>query len=605
MHGTRPRLFILLCATILASCDKKPLSPDGGDPSLAAAPGDPANVAVTVVSHTQLDISWGDMSTREDGFEGHRSTGSSGSFALLFTTGPDVTGLSDAGLTPATEYCYKVRSFRTVGRKVAYSGFSNTACGTTQNPPVLIAPSELDARPTANQLTTVSLTWRDNSPDEEGFRVERAASDQGPWEQVTVRPANSTSHTDFNRPLEQRLCYRVTGLKGQLQSSSNVDCTYLPTAPSALVITAASPQAVDLAWTDNSAVEEGFDIERAEQGVGIFTSVGTTTADVTTFHDATVSPDKTYLYRVRVMREGVRTGFSNQVQAVTASTAPVAPSALSANPSGSTAVVAYWTDNSANEMGFRLERSENGGASWVEAGTATGTGFFDGGRASDQEVCYRAIAFNGAGDSPPSNVDCTAPPAAPTNLVATPAPGLAIDLTWTDNSSVEDGYVVQRLVNTCQYYYYCYPYYEVIATLGPNVTSYRDAGLAPGQLYTYTVYATKDQGSSDWSNEYGVYSTYPPAAPSNLTASAVSSTQINLAWSDNSDEESFLVMRCTGNADACSSGSYTGVSWVEANVTTYSDASVQPNTTYTYRVAAYRNPWYSDSSNPASATTPP
>ena len=59
-------------------------------------------------------------------------------------------------------------------------------------------------------------------------------------------------------------------------------------------------------------------------------------------------------------------------------------------------------------------------------------------------ACYRVFAFNGYGDSDPSNVDCTAIPATPTNLKANPVGGTAVDLTWTDNSAVENGFEVWR-----------------------------------------------------------------------------------------------------------------------------------------------------------------
>ena len=88
------------------------------------------------------------------------------------------------------------------------------------------------------------------------------------------------------------------------------------------------------------------------------------------------------------------------------------------------------------------------------------------------------------------------------------------------------------------------------------------------------------------------------------TATAVSRTQINLAWSDNSDEDNFWVIRCTGTLEFCRNGSYTASFSVERNITTFSDTSVQPNTTYTYRILAYRAR-YSEPSNEASATTPP
>lgn len=601
------RLFAVLCATILlGSCDKEPFSPDGSDPSLSASPGDPVNLTATAVSATQLNIAWEDRSTRETGFELHRSTGSNGTFDLWLTTGPDVTTFSDAGLTAATEYCYKVRSFRTTGRKVTYSGFSNTACATTQNvpppPPGPTAPSDVNARPAESHTASVYLTWKDNSTDEDGFRVERGPSEQGPWERAALFSANNSAFYDYTRPVEQRLCYRVIVFKGQSESASNVDCTYLPAAPTALVVTATSGQAVDLAWTDNSAVEDGFEIERSENEWGPFASAGTTAADVTTFHDATVSPDKTYWYRVRVTREGSRTGSTNIVKTITVTSPPVAPSQLNATPVGSGVISVVWVDNSANETGFRLERSENGGATWATVISTPYQGFWDDGRTSDQQLCYRVIAHNSLGDSPPSNIDCTAPPAAPTNLTAVAVAGLAINLTWDDNSSVEDGYEIRLRYEDCGYYG-CYEWYSPVAAVGPNVTSYRHEGLVP-QLYTYVVVALKDGGESDVSNIASAWSELPPEAPSSLTALAVSRTQIDLAWADNSsDEAGFAVRRCTGTEATCNDDGFITGFWV-VNATTFSDTTVQPNTTYTYRVHSC-NSVCSVPSNKASAITPP
>src|SRR5678815_4465377 len=70
-----------------------------------------------------------------------------------------------------------------------------------------------------------------------------------------------------------------------------------------------------------------------------------------------------------------------------------------------------------------------------------------------------------------------------------------------------------------------------------------------------------------------------PAAPSNLTATAVSRTQINLAWVDNSgDETGFKIERCkTANCT-----NYVEVSQVAANVTTFADTGLTKNTTYRY-----------------------
>jgi hypothetical protein len=89
----------------------------------------------------------------------------------------------------------------------------------------------------------------------------------------------------------------------------------------------------------------------------------------------------------------------------------------------------------------------------------------------------------------------------------------------------------------------------------------------------------------------------PPAAPSGLTATSVSSSGINLSWADNStDETGFRIERHSG-------GSFVQVATVGAGVTSYSDTGLSASTTYTYRVRAYNSAGNSAYSNEASATT--
>jgi hypothetical protein len=89
-----------------------------------------------------------------------------------------------------------------------------------------------------------------------------------------------------------------------------------------------------------------------------------------------------------------------------------------------------------------------------------------------------------------------------------------------------------------------------------------------------------------------------PSAPSNLTASAVSASQINLAWADNStDETGFKIEQSTSTIP------WTQIATVGANVTSYSNTGLLPLTTYTYRVRATNAVGDSAYSSTASATT--
>ena len=90
--------------------------------------------------------------------------------------------------------------------------------------------------------------------------------------------------------------------------------------------------------------------------------------------------------------------------------------------------------------------------------------------------------------------------------------------------------------------------------------------------------------------------------PTSLSASAISSSQINLAWSSNTNgaESSFRIERKTGSA-----GTYSEVATVGSGSTTYSDTGLSGGTSYYYRVRAYSNTYlaYTEYSNEASATT--
>jgi len=91
-----------------------------------------------------------------------------------------------------------------------------------------------------------------------------------------------------------------------------------------------------------------------------------------------------------------------------------------------------------------------------------------------------------------------------------------------------------------------------------------------------------------------------PAAPTNLVARAVSSTQIDLSWTDNSgDEQGFRIERSLNGSD------FSEIATVSANVTTFSDTGLTPSTTYFYRIFAFNNFGNSEPSNIAADTTQP
>jgi len=206
-------------------------------------------------------------------------------------------------------------------------------------------------------------------------------------------------------------------------------------------------------------------------------------------------------------------------------------------------------------------------------------------------------------DRPPGQDKKNPPPAAPTGLTATPVSSSQINLTWNPNTEDDlDHYNVYRSGTSGG------PYTQ-IGSAPKTDPLYSDAGLAAGTTYYYVVTAVDTAGKeSDNSNQTlattddGPPDKTPPAAPTGLTATAVSSSQINLGWADNSESDlsHYNVYRST------TTSSYGEP--IASNVTTssYSDSGLAAETTYYYVVTAVDTSDNESANSPEdSATTDP
>ncbi|MFM2207641.1 MAG: hypothetical protein RL213_1616 [Bacteroidota bacterium] len=90
------------------------------------------------------------------------------------------------------------------------------------------------------------------------------------------------------------------------------------TAPTNLAATAPSSTSIQLAWTDNSSNETGFNIERSPDGMH-FSPLASVGANVVTYSDNTLSASTTYYYRVNAFNAGGNSTFSNVASATTQS----------------------------------------------------------------------------------------------------------------------------------------------------------------------------------------------------------------------------------------------------------------------------------------------
>ncbi|HWA28132.1 MAG TPA: immunoglobulin domain-containing protein [Lacunisphaera sp.] len=95
-----------------------------------------------------------------------------------------------------------------------------------------------------------------------------------------------------------------------------------PVAPASLTASGASSTTVNLSWSDLSADETGFVIERAVGAAGTFAQVGTTGANTSSYVDTGLTANTTYNYRVRARRDATYSAYSNTALITTTSAAP-------------------------------------------------------------------------------------------------------------------------------------------------------------------------------------------------------------------------------------------------------------------------------------------
>lgn len=246
----------------------------------------PCCLVATATSGTQINLTWRDMHNSETGFQIERSLTSGSGFAYIGTTAANVTSYSHTGLSPNTKYFYRIRA---VG-SADYSSYTSEASATTTNPPP--APSGLAA--TAMSYAQINLAWTDNSTNETGFQIERSLTSGSGFTLIATTAANATSYSHTGLTANTQYFYLVRTINaGGYSNYISASATTMPmlnppSAPSGLAATAMSYAEINLAWTDKSTNESGFEIERSLTSGSGFTLIATTAANATWYRQALV-----------------------------------------------------------------------------------------------------------------------------------------------------------------------------------------------------------------------------------------------------------------------------------------------------------------------------
>src|SRR5918999_626547 len=313
---------------------------------------------------------------------------------------------------------------------------------------------------------------------------------------------------------------------------------FATSAPSSLAATAISSSQINLTWIDNSSSETGYTFAYdRNSGLTSPTYVYAGGANTTSYSHTGRSPATTYYYKIKA--EG--------------------------NPDSAWSAI----DSAFSGATYHYVAGR-GSTSATRTGLSTATTYW---------FKIKAEGTSDAFDSPYGTVVKTT--TTPANLAASVISSSQINVSWTGNAGNSNivGYTVAHATNSS----FTGAEYDFVS--GAGATSYSHTGLSSGVTYYYKVKAEGTSDSSDSAFTASISATAGgsvPNPPSGLTASVVSSSQINLSWTDNSTNETgFEVKR------AKDSNFMVDVVWVGGiQGTTYASTGLSSGTTYFYKVRA-------------------
>ena len=362
-----------------------------------------------------------------------------------------------------------------------------------------------------------------------------------------------------------------------------------------LSATPLSSKTIELKW-DHYPIPHSYSIQRKKSTDTVFTTIASLPYKNVIYTDKELQPLTQYEYRI--LTNDI---FSDTIAVSTFSPGtPNPPSNLSASAVLKRQINVSWTDNSVNELGFKVERSASPDNFVNIASLNYNTrNYSDINLTPNTTYYYRVYAHNEDGNSGYSSVLEVKtlplePPAAPTGLSASDITKNSLHLTWIDNSNNEKGFAIMSSATSGSGF-------TQLATVGPGITSYNCMGLSPDHEYYYLIRAFNDDGNSGYSNELYVKTLplNPPAAPGQLYTSDITKHSINLAWTDNSENESGFSIEQSGQADTV----FVKIDTVDQNITSCLVTGLTLNTTYLYRISAFNDDGNSGYSNIIEAKT--
>jgi titin len=522
------------------------------------APGAPASIAA-IANGTTITVEWTAVPDASS-YLVERSTDGATNWTTAGTT-TSANLLADPGLPNYTTYYYRVTAIDAAG--------SSPPSAVVSAKTALLAPT---LAASINSYTNVALSWS-SVTGATSYTAQRSTDGGATW--ISVGTTSGITLSDTGLTPSTAYTYRVVATDGTLTTPSN--SALLTLAPAAPAPTAsASGTTITVSWPAVTGATS-YTVEGSPDGTTNWAAIG---APITAISLANTGLANGTAYYYRVMATSAA-GSSPVSAIVSTKTALLSPT-LTAAASNYTNVTLAWNAVT-GATSYTAQRSVDGGVTWTTIASTAGVSLSDNGLTPDTTYTYQIVATDGTLSTPSNNVSVALSPASP--IAQASASGTTITVSWI---AVLDAasYLVERSTDGISNW----------TTAGTTISALTlaDGGLSAGTTYYYRVTAIDTAGSSAPSAV--VNATTIPLAPSSLTATAASDTQVNLSWTAAPGATGYIVQ-----VSADGSTGWTQVTTVSG--TTTSVGGLTASTTYYFRVIADNAAGVSGASTVANATT--
>jgi fibronectin type 3 domain-containing protein len=503
-------------------------------------PNAPSGLTATATTPTQVNLAWADNSTNENGFAIEQSTDGV-NFAQVGAANVRATAFSVVNLQPSTTYTFRVRAFNAIGN----SGYSNLATATTLanvgtgglnfSQGFTGATSFLTLNGLSANIVSSALRLTDG-----GTLEAASAFSTSPLDVTRFSTQFTFQVVDTTQPGADGFTFTIQGVGPTALGPFGGGLGYGPDSAGG---TGGIPKSVAVKFDLFSNAGEGYD------STGLYTNgASPTLAGSIDLSGTGIDLHSQHVFNVAMTYDGATLGVT----------------------------ITDTTTQAAASQSYAVNIPSLVGGNTAFVGFTAGTG----GLTADQRILTWSYTPASAG-----------PPAAPTKLSAAASSGTQVTLSWTDNSTNESAFLIERKTGAAGTY-------TQIGQTNAGATTFFDTGLATNTQYFYRVRATNSAGFSGYSNEANVTTPVPPVTPSGARTTLITSTEIDLAWQDNSNNETgFKVFRKTSSI-----GTFNLVTTLPPNSTSYQDTGLTPGTQNDYHIQAFNLAGFSDFTGLSTAT---